>query len=427
MSRAPALRPGGRYEWSAFVVPRLTPQMRPFKARRRTTFQQTLTSDSRRILCVSHHRQLEVGHDPSRHSVVRRRSRTEFATGAPAKRGLRPRGRLFSRRVSDRTATPATWPGSRTRRRSISRHPMPTRCWRFAPTAWCTPRSASSDHGSGRGARGDPPLWGERRLKLDDEPDLSARRRPEAHRGTCRGLFGRCDHVVHQRLRSRLQRGCTSSCRHPICERVDPSVSRSSLTTARISDPSWATPYGFGQPEGAPAPILEPGVPTLFWGGMVDLLADYLESRSTAGGVLRKVVHARGIRRAHRTYRGRNSGGCSVRGDQESSVVCRRVFVEHVTRIRADAAPTWPCPPEGKSSVHRVEIVGLPSLTIDLTMNVDISEVRSITDPATDGDLGLIATAMRLVNAIPSVVAAPPGLVTALDLKLGSGRRLLGA
>jgi len=38
---------------------------------------------------------------------------------------------------------------------------------------------------------------------------------------------------------------------------------------------------------------------------------------------------------------------------------------------------------------------------------------------------GLLATAMRLVNAIPVVVAAPPGMVTPLDLRLGVGRRLL--
>jgi 4-hydroxy-tetrahydrodipicolinate reductase len=43
-----------------------------------------------------------------------------------------------------------------------------------------------------------------------------------------------------------------------------------------------------------------------------------------------------------------------------------------------------------------------------------------------DGDnQGVLATAMRLVNAIPAVVAAPPGIMTALDLRLGVGRSLL--
>lgn len=47
---------------------------------------------------------------------------------------------------------------------------------------------------------------------------------------------------------------------------------------------------------------------------------------------------------------------------------------------------------------------------------------------ATDGDhntAGLKATAMRLVNAVPTVVRARPGLVTALDLPLITGRGLV--
>jgi 4-hydroxy-tetrahydrodipicolinate reductase len=45
-----------------------------------------------------------------------------------------------------------------------------------------------------------------------------------------------------------------------------------------------------------------------------------------------------------------------------------------------------------------------------------------------DGDhntAGLKATAMRIVNAVPAVIAAPPGLVTALDLPLITGRGLV--
>jgi 2,4-diaminopentanoate dehydrogenase len=37
----------------------------------------------------------------------------------------------------------------------------------------------------------------------------------------------------------------------------------------------------------------------------------------------------------------------------------------------------------------------------------------------------LKATAMRLVNAIPAVVDGPPGLLTALDLPLITGRGLV--
>jgi 4-hydroxy-tetrahydrodipicolinate reductase len=38
---------------------------------------------------------------------------------------------------------------------------------------------------------------------------------------------------------------------------------------------------------------------------------------------------------------------------------------------------------------------------------------------------GVILTATRLVNAIPSVCAAPPGALSALDLPLITGRGLM--
>jgi hypothetical protein len=40
---------------------------------------------------------------------------------------------------------------------------------------------------------------------------------------------------------------------------------------------------------------------------------------------------------------------------------------------------------------------------------------------------GLVATAARVVNAIPAVVAAPPGVRTTLDLPLITGNGLYAA
>jgi 4-hydroxy-tetrahydrodipicolinate reductase len=63
-----------------------------------------------------------------------------------------------------------------------------------------------------------------------------------------------------------------------------------------------------------------------------------------------------------------------------------------------------------------VIVTGEPVYTVDLQLL------------GTDGDhntAGLKATAMRLVNAVPAVIAAPPGLVTALDLPLVTGRGLV--
>jgi 4-hydroxy-tetrahydrodipicolinate reductase len=193
-----------------------------------------------------------------------------------------------------------------------------------------------------------------------------------------------------------------------ICERVDTIRVQELADYGTHPDPSWATPYGFGQPPGAAAPILTEGVPTLFWGGMVRLLADEL------GVELDGVEEFCERWYATETFEvpiGRIEAGtlAAVRFGVAGVVGGEpRLFAEHVTRMRADVAPEWPSPPDGGSgSVHRVEITGRPSLTLDLRL-------------AGAGG-GLHATAMRLVNAIPAVVAAQPGLVSAAELLFRPG------
>jgi len=90
------------------------------------------------------------------------------------------------------------------------------------------------------------------------------------------------------------------------------------------------------------------------------------------------------------------------------------IVLEHVTRLHDDLAPHWPQP--AGHGCYRVTITGEPNYTLDLQLL------------GSDGDhntAGLKATAMRLINAIPDVVEAPPGLVTALDLPQVSGRGLV--
>jgi 4-hydroxy-tetrahydrodipicolinate reductase len=90
------------------------------------------------------------------------------------------------------------------------------------------------------------------------------------------------------------------------------------------------------------------------------------------------------------------------------------VVVEHVTRLSDELGAGWP-QPAGHGG-YRVEITGEPNYTLDLQLM------------GTDGDhntAGLKATAMRLVNAIPAVIAAEPGIVTALDLPPITGRGLV--
>jgi len=171
---------------------------------------------------------------------------------------------------------------------------------------------------------------------------------------------------------------------------------------------------GFGRPLDDTPLLLHPGVLTTAWGSVVQQLARGLGI--TLEGITEHVERLP----APETFTvasGTIGAGTmaalrfEVRGMWQGRPV---IVLEHVTRLRDDLAPHWPQPTG--SGCYRVEVTGEPNYTVDLQL------------VGTDGDhntAGLKATAMRLVNAIPAVVAAPPGLLTALDLPLVTGRGLV--
>ncbi len=156
-----------------------------------------------------------------------------------------------------------------------------------------------------------------------------------------------------------------------ICERVDTLRVQELSDYGAHPDGAWATPYGFGQPAGAPAPLLAPGVPTLFWGGMVGLLADVLH------------VELDGLVEFCERWYSPEAFDVPIGRIEKDTLAAvrfgvagvvqgeRRLFAEHVTRMRPDMAPHWPRPPAGASSVHRVEIEGRPSVTLDLFVGTE--------------------------------------------------------
>jgi 4-hydroxy-tetrahydrodipicolinate reductase len=171
---------------------------------------------------------------------------------------------------------------------------------------------------------------------------------------------------------------------------------------------------GFGgSPEETPM-LLRPGVLTLAWGSVVRQLAAGLDvSLDGVEEWYERVTTPRPLAVAAGTVGAGTVAGLrfEVRGMRDGRPV---IVLEHVTRLADDLAPGWP-QPAGKGC-YRVEVRGEPNYTLDLQLL------------GTDGDhntAGLKATAMRLVNAVPAVVAAPPGLLTALDLPLVTGRGLL--
>ena len=83
------------------------------------------------------------------------------------------------------------------------------------------------------------------------------------------------------------------------------------------------------------------------------------------------------------------------------------LVMEHVTRIDDDCAPDWPYPSSAQG-VHQVEITGKPSISV--TVHGEEHGERG----AAGGGNGTAAN--RIVNAIPAVCEAAPGVLHPLDV-----------
>ena len=90
------------------------------------------------------------------------------------------------------------------------------------------------------------------------------------------------------------------------------------------------------------------------------------------------------------------------------------IVIEHVTRLRPDLRPDLPQPAAGGGS-YRVEITGEPSYAVDI---VPTSRKGDHNHAAIAGAAG------RIVNSIPDVIAAPPGIRTTLNMPLVTGKGL---
>ena len=200
-----------------------------------------------------------------------------------------------------------------------------------------------------------------------------------------------------------------------IAERIDEVRCMEILNYATYNQPMVLFDImGFGRPLDETPLLLQPGVLTTAWGSVVQQLAAGL------GIELDEITEHVERLPAPETFAidaGTVEAGTAaalrfeVRGFWQGRPV---VVLEHVTRLRDDLGPHWPQPTG--LGCYRVVVTGEPNYTVDLQL------------VGTDGDhntAGLKATAMRLVNAVPAVVEALPGLLTALDLPLITGRGLV--
>ena len=76
------------------------------------------------------------------------------------------------------------------------------------------------------------------------------------------------------------------------------------------------------------------------------------------------------------------------------------IVIEHINRMARTSRPSGR--PPSRDGTYRIVIEGNPDLTCELTVG----------KPETASDDGMVATTMRLVNAIPYVCDAPAGLTT---------------
>jgi len=200
-----------------------------------------------------------------------------------------------------------------------------------------------------------------------------------------------------------------------LCERIDSIRAQEIFNYATYDQPQTLFEVmGFGKPPGTPVPLLLPGALSMAWGASVRMVADALG------------VQLDGIEQRHEVEVAPEEFQISCGTIAKGTVAALRfevvgmvrgeprIAVEHVTRLRDDLAPHWP---QGVGpGTYRVTIEGMPSLRCDLQVGFHSA------DHNIDG---CVATAMRLVNAIPAVCGASPGVKSFLDLPLTPGRGAL--
>ncbi|MDZ7676467.1 MAG: hypothetical protein U5K30_15530 [Acidimicrobiales bacterium] len=180
---------------------------------------------------------------------------------------------------------------------------------------------------------------------------------------------------------------------------------------------TWNNPFtmfeimGFGKDSPDQSLLLAPGSTTLAWGPVLEMVAAALDISIERIEERHQLVHAdRGFEIASgRIEAGTISGMrfeiIGIVGGEE------RIVVEHVTRLREGDAPDWP---QGEG--YRILIEGEPHLQLELSLSSDHGD---------HNHAGCLATAMHVLNAIPHVVDAAPGVLTYLDLPVYSAHHLM--
>src|SRR6201993_4022755 len=168
---------------------------------------------------------------------------------------------------------------------------------------------------------------------------------------------------------------------------------------------------GFGRPLDFEPMLSKPGFIEMAWKAPLYLIASGLgvEVEQVRGSLDRELTD-RDIEVAFGTIK---AGTCGAVRTRAAGVVDGReaIVIEHVIRMARDFAPDWPT--SESDATYRVDIEGDPDIHCVLTLGED------------EGN-GAGGAALRVVNAIPYVVDAPPGLLSSLDIPTTLPRHVFG-
>jgi len=178
---------------------------------------------------------------------------------------------------------------------------------------------------------------------------------------------------------------------------------------------------GFGRPLDYVPLLAYPGTIAFQWGPGLRLIAHGLglqidEIRENFD----RVATDRDLRVAFGTA---EAGTCGALRTQAIAVIDGReaITIEHVNRLAPDLGLEWA--EEMTKPVYRIRIEGEPDIACDMTAS--LREPKASGSPMDSGAGAMVSTAMRVVNAIPYVVGAKAGLLSALDLPLTLPRHVL--
>jgi hypothetical protein len=180
---------------------------------------------------------------------------------------------------------------------------------------------------------------------------------------------------------------------------------------------TWDNPFtmfeimGFGKTDPSQSLLLSPGSIALAWGPVIELVAAALDVKVEEITEWHEVLLADAPFdiASGRIEKGTISGmRFEIRGMVAGEP---RIVVEHVTRLREEDAPGW-----RQGDGYEIDIDGEPCVHMTIGLSSHVGD---------HNHAGCLATAMHVINAIPHVCDAEPGVLSFLDLPVYSARHLM--